>query len=91
MKRLMQPSRIFLVILVCAMALALCGCEGSDARKSITGTVEDLAGKKVIDQGEKMKKDIDQAMKEEGRRLLNMDERGTGGSSQKTPEEGDDE
>lgn len=91
-----MKSRIILIksvltVLVCVFAIALYGCEGSDARKSITGTVEDLAGKKVIDQGEKMKKDIDQAMKEEARRLLNMDERSTGESSQKIPEEGPDD
>lgn len=78
-------SRIYritgvLVVMAIVVAFVLCGCERSDAGRSITGTVEDLVGKNVVDQREKMKRDIDQAMKEEGRRLLHMDERGSGDS-----------
>ena len=80
--------RGILVILACILALALCGCEGSDARKSVAGTVEDLFGQKVIDQGEKMKKDIDRAVKKEAQRLLEMDEQSAGGSSKRPQEVG---
>lgn len=87
-----MKSRIYritgvLVVMAGVVALALCGCEGSDAGRSVTRTVEDLVGKNVVDQKEKIKRDIDQAMKQEGRRLLHMDERGSGDSPEEPAEQ----
>jgi len=87
MKNITQTAQVTLIILTCIFAFALCGCEGSEARKSVTGTVEDLVGKKVIEKGEQMKKDIDRAMDEEARRLLKMDDSDRGRSSQEPHEE----
>lgn len=78
MKSALPTMRWMLAILACILAIALCGCEGSDTRKAITGAVEDLGGQKVIDKGEQMKRDIDRAMKEKGKRVLRMDSRDTG-------------
>ena len=36
----------------------LSGCKGSDTREKVDDTVEELAGKKKIDQMKKMEKDI---------------------------------
>ncbi len=87
MKRIRRTVLVTAIVLTCMFVLALCGCEGSDARKSITGTVEDLAGKKAIETGERMKKDMDRAMEEEAQRLLKMDGSDRGESSQEQHEE----
>jgi Flp pilus assembly protein TadB len=74
--------QIILVLTAFIFMLVLPACEGSDARKSVTGTVQDMVGQKTIERGEKMRKDIDQAMKEEARRLLKMDEQAAGNAPQ---------
>jgi len=62
-----------IVVLACICALIFAGCEGSDAKKAITDTVNKAMGGEAVKKGEEMKKNIDQAMKEETRRLLKMD------------------
>ncbi len=88
MRRMVRSHRWIPVILTCLFALALCGCEGGDARKSVTDTVKDLAGKQVIEKGDRMKQDIDRAMKDEARRLLRMGERKKGGNPEGEEENG---
>jgi hypothetical protein len=61
------------VVLACICALIFAGCEGSEAKKAITDTVNQAIGGEAVKKGEEMKKNIDQAMKEEARRLLKMD------------------
>jgi hypothetical protein len=62
-----------IVVLACICALIFAGCEGSDAKKAITDTVNKAMGGEAVKKGEEMKKNIDQAMNEEARRLLKMD------------------
>ncbi len=76
-----MASKIMLILFACILALFFAGCEGSDARKTITDTVKEAAGQKVVEKSEKMKKDIDQAMKEEAKRLINMDKQKQGDES----------
>jgi len=87
MKSIPRTALAAAIVLTCMFVLALCGCEGSDARKSITGTVEDLVGTKAIETGERMKKDMDRAMEEEARRLLKVDGSDPGESSRGQHEE----
>jgi hypothetical protein len=62
-----------IVVLACICVLIFAGCEGSDAKKAITDTVNKAMGSEAINKGEEMKKNIDQAMNEEARRLLKID------------------
>ena len=64
------------------MPLSFAGCEGSEAKKAITDTVNKAMGGEAVKKGEEMKKNIDQAMKEEARRLLKMDKDKEGKDSQ---------
>ena len=72
-KMLLKASSNVLVFLACLCVLVFAGCEGSDAKKKITDTVHTLVGGEVVKKGEDMKKQVDQAMKEEAKRLIKMD------------------
>jgi hypothetical protein len=74
MKDLFGKSFPYMIVaLACICALIFAGCEGSEAKKAITDTVNKVMGGEAVKKGEEMKKNIDQAMKEEARRLLKMD------------------
>ncbi len=62
-----------IVVLACICALIFAACDGSDAKKTIADTINKAMGGEAVKKGEEMKKNIDQAMKEEARRLLKMD------------------
>jgi hypothetical protein len=62
-----------IVAFACICALIFAGCEGSEAKKAITDTVNKVMGGEAVKKGEEMKKNIDQAINEEARRLLKMD------------------
>jgi hypothetical protein len=50
---------ITMIIIVLFMSFTLfSGCKGSDTREKVDDTVEELAGKKQVDQMKKMEKDI---------------------------------
>jgi hypothetical protein len=76
-----------LVITAAVGLLVLGGCEGSDAKKAITDTVNRLMGGEVVKKGEELKKQIDQAMKQEVKRLTKID----GQKKREAPEEGSKE
>ncbi len=62
-----------IVALAFICGLIFSGCEGSEAKKAITDTVNKVMGGEAVKKGEEMKKNIDQAINEEARRLLKMD------------------
>jgi hypothetical protein len=68
-----KTSSTMIVVLACICSLVFAGCEGSEAKKAITDIVNKAMGGEAVKKGEEMKKNIDQAMKEEARRLLKMD------------------
>lgn len=73
MKDLFRRLSFFLlIILAFILALASSGCEGSDTKKTINDAVERVMGGDAVRKGEEMKRQVDQAMKEEARRLLKM-------------------
>ncbi|HOS97471.1 MAG TPA: hypothetical protein PLR71_14595 [Deltaproteobacteria bacterium] len=89
-KKLCSPC-VLLVALACFLCLVLTGCEGSESRKTVIDTIGEAAGKKVVEQGEKIKRDINQEMKEEAKRILRMGEQDKGGSSQEQSGQEQDE
>ena len=72
-KMLLKASSHMFVLFACLCILVFAGCEGSDAKKKITDTVHTLMGGEVVKKGEDMKRQVDEAMKEEARRLIKMD------------------
>lgn len=73
MKELFRRISFSLLIIgAFILALAASGCEGSDTKKTINDAVERVMGGDAVRKGEEMKKQVDQAMKEEARRLLKM-------------------
>jgi hypothetical protein len=70
-----------IVVLSCICALIFAGCEGSDAKKTIADTVNKAMGGDAVKKGEEMKKNIDQAMNEEARRLLKVDKEAKGNTA----------
>lgn len=54
--------------------LVFTGCEGSDTRKEVDNTVEELAGKKKVDQMKEMERDIGDIQKQQSERLEQLDE-----------------
>ncbi|MFC1813571.1 hypothetical protein ACFL03_12875 [Thermodesulfobacteriota bacterium] len=62
------------LILVLFTFLAVSGCEGTDTREQVDDTVEELAGKKKIDQMNQMKKDINKAAQQQADRFEKTDE-----------------
>ena len=52
----------------------LSGCKGSDTREKVDDTVEELAGKKKIDQMKKMEKDISDITDKQAERFDEVNE-----------------
>jgi hypothetical protein len=57
------------ILLVLAACLVFGGCEGSDSRDAVTDTVEELAGKKKLDQMDQMKDNIADINRQQADRL----------------------
>ena len=68
-------SKLFILLIVFAF-LSFPGCKGSDTREKVDDTVEELAGKKKVDQMKKMEsqvKDITDKQTERMKDLLESD------------------
>lgn len=64
-----------LLIITVSMGLLLfTGCEKNDAGKSITDAVKEVVGSEVAKKGQEVHEQIDKAMKQEVKRLTNMDD-----------------
>jgi len=62
------------LVLILFSFLVFAGCEGTETREQVDDTVEELAGKKKIDQMEQMKKDINKAAQQQADRFKKTDE-----------------
>jgi len=72
-----------LLILLFVFSIFIIGCEGSDARKTITDTVRKAVGGEVMDKEKEVEKKVDQAMKDEASRLIKMDKDNKGDAGDK--------
>ena len=63
---------IFLFLLLAAVALI--SCEGSDTRENVDNTVEELAGKKKVDQMKDMQKSVGNIQNQQTERLKQLDD-----------------
>jgi D-Tyr-tRNAtyr deacylase len=87
----MKIKKVLTNMLVIAAAvglLVLAGCEGSDAKKAITDLVNQIMGGEVIKKSEEMKKQLDQAIEREAKRLTKFDKLKKKESSQEGSQEG---
>jgi hypothetical protein len=63
-------TSILFVILILPM---LSGCKGSETREKVDDTVEELAGKKKVDQMKKMEKNISDISEKQTERMNDLD------------------
>ena len=74
---MLKSVKMFLGLTILFIILTvplLSGCKGSDTREKVDDTVEELAGKKKIDQMKKMEKDINNIVDQEKDKLDQFDE-----------------
>ena len=64
---------VVLVFLLC-VSLVPGGCEGTDTRDKVDGTVEEMAGKKNVDRYKKMKEDIGEIQTQQTEKYQQLDE-----------------
>lgn len=50
------------------------GCKGSDTREAVDDTVEELAGKKKVDQMKEMEKDVEKLKDQQTDRFKDLDD-----------------
>jgi D-Tyr-tRNAtyr deacylase len=86
--RIKKVMTNMLVIAAASGLLVLAGCEGSDAKKAITDIVNKIMGGEVIKKSEEMKKQLDQAIEREAKRLTKFDKLKKKESSQEGSQEG---
>jgi len=64
-----KTFRIWTPLLVLFTCLVFAGCEGTDSREKVDGTVKELSGQKNIERFDQMKKDIDKINKQQADRM----------------------
>jgi gas vesicle protein len=60
------------VTVMLSAALLMAGCEGTETRNQVDDTVEELAGKKKVDQMKAMKEDLNQIQTQQEDRLKQL-------------------
>ncbi len=86
--RIKRIMKNMLVIVTVSGLFILAGCEGSDAKKAITDIVNQIMGGEVIKKSEELKKQLDQAIEREAKRLTKFDELKKKESSEEGTKEG---
>ncbi|MCB2169902.1 MAG: hypothetical protein KQI78_19750 [Deltaproteobacteria bacterium] len=69
MKRWYQRLGAIVATMLLSSVLLMVGCEGTESRNQVDDTVEELAGKKQVDQMKAMKEDLDQIQTQQDDRL----------------------
>jgi len=72
MKRWYQRLGVIGVTVMLSAALLMAGCEGTETRNQVDETVEELAGKKQVDQMKDMKEDLEQIQTQQAERLKQL-------------------
>lgn len=66
---------LFRILIVFFVSLFLfTGCKGSDTREAVDDTVEELAGKKKVDQMRKMENDVEKLQDQQTDRFKDLDD-----------------
>ena len=69
MKRWYQRLGVIGATALLSSVLLMAGCEGTESRNQVDDTVEELAGKKQVDQMKAMKEDLEQIQTQQADRL----------------------
>ena len=72
MKRWYQKLGAIGATALLSTALQMAGCEGTETRNQVDDTVEELAGKKQVDQMKAMKEDLEQIQTQQAERLKQL-------------------
>ena len=72
MKRWHQRLGVMGVTVMLSAALLMAGCEGTETRNQLDDSVEELAGKKQVDQMKAMKEDLEQIQTQQADRLKQL-------------------
>ena len=72
MKRWYQRLGVLGVTVMLSTALLMAGCEGTESRNQVDDTVEELAGKKQVDQMKAMKENLNQIQTQKEDRLKQL-------------------
>jgi outer membrane murein-binding lipoprotein Lpp len=74
MKQWRTKLGAMVVIMMMSAALLMSGCEGTETRNQVDDTVEELAGKKKVDQMKAMKEELGNIQKEQDDRLKQLED-----------------
>ena len=72
MKRWYQRLAVIGATALLSSVLLMAGCEGTETRNQVDDTVEELAGKKQVDQMKAMKEDLEQIQTQQADRLKQL-------------------
>ena len=72
MKRWYQRLGAIGATVLLSSALLMAGCEGTESRNRVDDTVDELAGKKQVDQMKAMKEDLEQIQTQQADRLKQL-------------------
>ena len=72
MKRWYQRLGAIVAAMLLSSVLLMAGCEGTESRNQVDDTVEELAGKKQVDQMKAMKEDLGQIQTQQAERLKQL-------------------
>ena len=74
MKQWRKKLGAMVVMAALSIALLMSGCEGTETRNEVDDTVEELAGKKKVDQMKAMKEDLEEIQNQQTDRLKQLDD-----------------
>lgn len=74
MKQWRKNLAAMVVMAVLSTALLMSGCEGTETHNQVDDSVEELAGKKQVDQMKAMKKDLEKIQTQQDNRIKQLDD-----------------
>ena len=74
MKQWRKKLGAMVVMAALSIALLMSGCEGTETRNEVDDTVEELAGKKKVDQMKAMKEELGKIQTQQDDRLKQLDD-----------------
>lgn len=74
MKQWRKKLGVMVVMAALSIALLMSGCEGTETRNQVDDTVEELAGKKKVDQMKAMKEELGKIQTQQDDRLKQLDD-----------------